>query len=95
MPESEYRVALYSLEQGEARDLALVDLGKALPGADIGEPDDVGIVEVSLEADSFDDALTKVWDAVAAAGVDDQLAFAEHPDLPEHWRDRAVRPQGN
>jgi len=95
MPDSEFSVALYSLERGEARDLALVDLGKALPGATIDEPDDVGIVEVHLDADSFDDALTKVWDAVAAAGVDDQLAFAEHPDLPEHWQDRAVRPQGS
>ena len=39
-------------------------------------------------------ALLKVWDAIAASGTDDHIAFFEHPDLPEHWRDRA-RPAGS
>ncbi len=41
---------------------------------------------------SFDDALTEVWNAIAAAGADDALAFAEHPNLPEHWRAKARGP---
>jgi hypothetical protein len=88
----EFRVAMYVLEHGRPLEQALSDLESALDGATVGRPDDDGILEVTVSATSFDDALTKVWDAVAAAGVDDQLAFAEHPDLPEHWRDRASGP---
>ncbi len=45
---------------------------------------------VAGDEDEFEDALTQVWNAIAAAGADDELAFAEHPDLPEHWRERAA-----
>ena len=37
-----------------------------------------------------DGALRFVWDAIARAGADDHFVFAEHPDLPQHWR----RPEG-
>jgi hypothetical protein len=84
-----FRVAMYVLERGVALEHALRDLDGVLEGGEVGRPDDTGILEVTVTATSFDDALTKVWDAVAAAGVDDQLAFAEHPNLPEHWRLRA------
>jgi hypothetical protein len=33
-----------------------------------------------------------VWDAVAASGTDDHVVFLEHPDLPEHWRERSGGP---
>jgi hypothetical protein len=36
--------------------------------------------------------LQRVWDAVAASGTDDHIAFLEHPDLPEHWLHRSRRP---
>jgi hypothetical protein len=45
-----------------------------------------------LEADDLEDALTRVWDAVAASGTDDHIVFLEHPELPEHWRHRSGRP---
>jgi hypothetical protein len=61
-------------------------LAAALDGAEVTEPDEVGVFEVRLEATDQEDALLKVWDAVAAAGVDDHIAFLEHPELPEHWR---------
>ncbi|MDO8187342.1 hypothetical protein Q5424_12975 [Conexibacter sp. JD483] len=89
---SAQRVALYVVNPREAVSEALDRIAAALPGATVGRPDDVGIVEISLEAVSFDDALTQVWDAIAAAGADDALAFAEHPDLPEHWREQARGP---
>ncbi|MDO8214166.1 hypothetical protein [Conexibacter sp. CPCC 206217] len=85
----QFRVAMYTLEGGIPLEQALGDLQSALGEGRVGRPDDNGILEVTVDAPSFDDALTKVWDGVAAAGADDQLAFAEHPDLPEHWRARA------
>ena len=81
-----FRVGMYVLEHGIPLEQALGDLQSALGEGRVGFPDDNGILEVTVTAASFDAALTKVWDAVAAAGADDQLAFAEHPDLPEHWR---------
>ena len=81
------------LHDGSPRDLeARTELAAALPGADVGEPDDVGVFEVVLEADDREDALSRVWDAVAASGTDDHIVFLEHPELPEHWRHRSGRP---
>ena len=75
------------LHDGTPRDQeARAQLAAALPEAEVGEPDDVGVFEVSLEADDLDDALLQVWDAVAASGADDHIVFLEHPELPEHWR---------
>jgi hypothetical protein len=54
--------------------------------ATVGERDELGFFEITLDAPSFDDALARVWDAVALAGADDVVRFAEHPDIPEHWR---------
>jgi len=68
---SAQRVALYVVNPREAVSEALDRVAAALPGATVGRPDDVGIVEVALDAPSFDAALTRVWDAIAAAGADD------------------------
>ena len=87
------KVALYHLhENGPAIRRYLEVLGGLLPGSEITGPDDVGFVEVVIDADDQEDALQKVWDAIAAAGADDHLVIAEHPELPEHWRRRAGGP---
>jgi len=68
-------------------------LAAALPDdAEVGEPDDVGIFDVVIEADDREEALEIAWDAVAASGTDDHILFLEHPDLPEHWRSRSGQP---
>jgi hypothetical protein len=41
---------------------------------------------------SEEQALQRVWDAIAAAGADDHIVFAEHPELPEHRRVRSSAP---
>ena len=79
-------VEMYLLHGGSPRDLqAREELAAALPDAELTEPDDVGVFEIHLEADDKEQALTSVWDAVAASGTDDHIVFFEHPDLPEHW----------
>ncbi|HEY0343868.1 MAG TPA: hypothetical protein VGC59_04435 [Solirubrobacteraceae bacterium] len=89
-----HRVAMLMLHFGTPRDRrAREELAAALPSdATVGEPDEVGVFEIELEADDFEDALHRVWNAVAASATDDHIVFLEHPDIPEHWRPRTGRP---
>lgn len=72
---------------------ARADLAAALPEGKVGEPDEVGVFEIELEAEDLEHALRRVWDAVAASGTDDHIVFLEHPHLPEHWRHLSGTPQ--
>jgi hypothetical protein len=86
-------VNMLLLHGGTPRDLeAREGLAAALQGATVGEPDEVGTFEVTVEADDQETALDQVWNAVAASGTDDHIAFLEHADLPEHWRRRSRAP---
>jgi hypothetical protein len=70
-------------------------LAEALPGdAAVGEPDELGVFEIELDAEDQEDALITVWNAVAASGTDDHILFLEHPELPEHWRPKSGSPRG-
>jgi hypothetical protein len=94
MPER-HRVAMVLLHPGTPRDEeAWAQLRDALPEAETSPPDDVGVFEVALDADDQEQALERVWDAIATSGTDDHIVFLEHPDLPEHWRTRSGRPGG-
>jgi hypothetical protein len=87
-------VTMLMLHSGTPRDQrALAELAAALPDAKVGEPDEVGVFEIELEAADLEDALQRVWDAVAASGTDDHIVFLEHPDLPQHWRLVSGRPE--
>jgi hypothetical protein len=87
-------VTMLMLHYGTPRDQqARAELAAALPEAKVGEPDEVGVFEIVLEADDLENALLRVWDAVAASGTDDHIVFLEHPDLPEHWRHVSGRPE--
>ncbi len=86
-------VAMLMLHFGTPRDQqARANLASALPDAKVGEPDEVGVFEIELEAEDLEEALRTVWDAVAASGTDDHIAFLEHPHLPQHWRPFSGRP---
>ena len=50
------------------------------------EPDENGTFDVTVEADTIDDALLAVWNALAASGSDDHILMIEHPNMPGHWR---------
>lgn len=88
-----YSIGMVMLDHGALADDARQRFGAALKGATASEPDELGVFEVSVECDSHDAALRHVWDAVAASGADDHMAFLEHPSLPEHWRHRAREAQ--
>jgi hypothetical protein len=80
------------LHLGTPRDReAREQLAAVLPDAEVGEQDETGVFEIAVEADDQEQALQRIWDAVAASGTDDHIVFLEHPDLPEHWRRRAGR----
>jgi hypothetical protein len=87
---SRQTVAMDILQRTPAAEQAVQDLAGALPGAELTPPDETGIFEVTVEADDFEGALEQIWNGVAAAGADDHVVFAEHPDIPEHWRDRTA-----
>ena len=69
-------------------------LAAVLPGAEMGEPDKTEVFEIALDAEDREQALERVWDAVASSGTDDHIVFLEHPELPERWRARSAGPGG-
>jgi hypothetical protein len=86
-------ITMLMMHSGTPRDQeARARLAAALAQAKVGDPDDVGVFEIELEAEDLEDALRQVWDAVAASGTDDHIVFMEHPNLPEHWRVYSRRP---
>ena len=82
-------VTLVVDDRGASGDAALERLAQQLSDAQLSPPDpETGVFDVTLEAESREDALNRVWNALAAAGADDEIVFLEHPDVPEHWRSR-------
>jgi hypothetical protein len=86
-----YRVGMLLMHGGTPKDLQCrARLAEALPeNAQVGEPDEIGVFEIELDAEDREDSLKQVWNAVAASGTDDHILFLEHPDLPEHWRPKS------
>jgi hypothetical protein len=86
---SEQVVTLVVDPPGPAADVARERLVEQLGDAQVEQPEPgTGVFDVTLEADSREAALHRVWNALAAAGADDEILFLEHPDIPEHWRSR-------
>ena len=88
-----YTIGMLLLHGDSPRDeQAHEKLAAALPGAEVRPPDDLGVFEITVEADDLDQALGRVWDGIGASGTDDHIVFLEHPELPDHWRPRSGRP---
>jgi hypothetical protein len=86
------RVALHMPHRSPRAEKARLALSRCLPDdAKVSETDETGTFEVELDAADREAALSIVWNAMASCGGDDQLIFAEHADIPGHWR---PRPQG-
>jgi len=91
--EQRHAVGMMMLHGPTPRDEeARAQLLSVLPDATVGRPDEQGVFEIAVVAQDQEDALTRVWNAIAASGIDDHIVFLEHPDLPDHWRHRASRP---
>jgi hypothetical protein len=89
-----HSVAMLMLHDESPRDQeAREQLRAVLPDAEVGEPDDTGVFVIRLEAEDQEQALERIWDAVGASGTDDHVVFLEHPELPDHWRERSGRPR--
>jgi hypothetical protein len=87
------RIGMLMLHLGTPRDReAREQLAAVLPDTEVGEQDETGVFEIAVEADDQEQALQRIWDAVAASGTDDHIVFLEHPELPEHWRPRSGSP---
>jgi hypothetical protein len=88
---SEQVVTLVIDRPGADAAAAYQRLVEQFPNARVEEPEpQTGVFDVRLDAESREEALNKVWNALAAAGADDELMFLEHPDIPEHWRSRSA-----
>jgi hypothetical protein len=86
---SEQVVTLLVDQPGELANESYERLAEQLGDAEVGQPDpDTGVFDVTLDADSREEALNHVWNALAAAGADDEILFLEHADVPDHWRSR-------
>jgi hypothetical protein len=69
-------VEMLMREPGSPRDEeAREQLAAELPAAEVGEPNEVGVFEIKLEADDREDAVKRIWDAVAASGTDDHIVL--------------------
>jgi hypothetical protein len=75
-----HSIALELLQRGPHPIQHVGAMRDVLPDATFTDPDpETGFFEIQLEADSYDDALQEVIDAIAAAGADDHVVVAEHP----------------
>ena len=76
-----HKVAMLMRHYVSPRDRwAREQLAAALPDAQITEPDDVGVFEITLDADSQVQALERVFDALGASGTEEHIEILEHPD---------------
>ena len=70
-------VPLYTVTSGDRLDQARTSLAEALEGAQLGEPDDAGSFDVSLDAGSPEEARKLVGEALARAGTGDDFVIRE------------------
>ena len=70
-------VALYTVSSGDRLSRARDSLAEALSDAQLGDPDDAGAFEVSVDAESPEEARKLVREAFARAGTGDDFVIRE------------------
>ena len=79
--EGRHRVLMDRTDRGPGAVAAIDRMKQQLSGAIFTEIDEsTGVFEIALEAPDREAALQRVVDAMAAAGADDHLLLAEHPE---------------
>jgi hypothetical protein len=75
-----HSIALELLQHGPHPIQHVNAMRDVLPGATFTEPEpETGFFDVQVDADSREEALIEVIDAIAAVGADDHVVIAEHP----------------
>jgi hypothetical protein len=83
MPDQLQQVTLAVIEEPRQAEEARPALAQALGGT-VGAIDDGGLLDVEVEAASHEEALARVRDAIAAAGVDHLFTFPETTGTEYH-----------
>jgi hypothetical protein len=83
---SEFSIGLREEIGGPHGDEVRRSFLEALGNPAATEPDETRTFEVTIAADTIDDALLAAWNAVAASGAEDHIVLLEHPNMPGHWR---------
>ena len=82
-------VSLHVYDRPRDVEDSLHTLAKQLTGADFSEYEpETGFFDVTVAAPDRDTAIQRVWEAIGSSGADDHIELAEHPDTPEHWRNK-------
>lgn len=79
-----HEVALRRAVPGPRCDAALNELRRELGSGAVRDPDDAGLFAVSVEAGSFDAAVMRVRDAIAALGADECFELGESSGYVPH-----------
>lgn len=77
MAQQRQLVTLHAESGGERLEQQRQALAQALDGGTVGAPDEAGMLEVEVTAESHEEALVLVRDAIAAAGADDHFTFPQ------------------
>ena len=77
-----HEIALHRAAATARCEEALAALRDQLGPESVEEPDDAGMFAVEVEADSFDGAVQRVRDAVAAVGADECIELGESSGVP-------------
>src|SRR5688572_10063583 len=95
-------VPLYTVSSGDRVERARTSLGEALGDAELGNADDAGAFEVTLDAGSSDEAQERVREALGTSGTGDDFVLrgsitgrempADDPRQPEDADDGAPAP---
>jgi hypothetical protein len=89
---AEHKVGLEVLgKRGVLCTAAYDRLGDVLGRESMGDIDEAGYFEIVLkDVRDFEEALNRAWNAMATAAADDHFVFAEHPNIPQHWKRKGI-----
>ena len=77
-----HEIALHRVAPTQLCEEALAGLRTELGPESVEAPDETGMFAVEVEAESFDEAVQQVRDAIAALGADECIELGESSGVP-------------